>query len=132
MFNSRRGEAGIAKRNYDLEERFIDFAVLIIDLVEALPDRRAATHVGGQLLRSGTSPAPNYGEAQGAESRRDFVHKMKVVLKELKESRVWLKIIRKKSYLPPQSVEGALKECEELIRIVAKSISTASEGFDEH
>ena len=94
--------------------------------MEELPDNRAANHIGGQLIRSGTSPAPNYGEAQGAESRKDFVHKMKVVVKELKESRVWLKIIKRKKYVKLDSLNQVLKECEELIRIVAKSIITAS------
>ena len=67
----------------DLEERMIDFAVRIINVVEALPNTKVGNHIGGQLLRSGTSPAPNYGEAQSAESRRDFIHKMKIALKEL-------------------------------------------------
>jgi len=112
--------------NYDLEDRLIDFAVTIIDVVEELPTSRAANHIGGQLLRSGTSPAPNYGEAQGAESRKDFVHNMRVVLKELKESRAWLKIIKKKKYVKVDWLNQILQECEELIRIVAKSIVTAS------
>jgi len=80
---------------YDLEDRLIEFAVAIIKLTESLPRTRAGKHVGGQLLRSGTSPASNYGEAQGAESRSDFIHKMRLSLKELRETRVWLKIIEK-------------------------------------
>ena len=64
-------------RNFDLDERLIDFAVRIISVVEGLPDDRAGKHVAGQLIRSGTSPAPNYAEAQSAESRNDFIHKMR-------------------------------------------------------
>ena len=70
---------------HDLEERLIGFAVLIVEIVESMPDSRAANHLSGQLLRSGTSPALNYGEAQSGESRRDFIHKIKIVLKELRD-----------------------------------------------
>lgn len=113
-------------KEYDLEDRLINFAVSIIDIVEALPNTRAAKHIAGQLVRSGTSPAPNYGEAQSAESRKDFIHKMKISLKELRETRVWLRIILKKSLIkPPAQAESALSECQELIRIFAKSVLTA-------
>jgi four helix bundle protein len=78
---------------HDLEERLINFAVLIIEIVETMPNTRAANHLAGQLLRSGTSPALNYGEAQNGESCKDFIHKIKVVLKELRESYICLKII---------------------------------------
>ena len=80
-------------RGDDIEERLIDFAVRIIVVCEALPETQAARHIRGQLLRSGTSPAPNYGEARGAESAKDFVHKLRVVLKELNESRIWLTMV---------------------------------------
>ena len=80
-------------RGDDIEERLIDFAVRVIVVCEALPRTAVGRHIGGQLLRSGTSPAPNYGEARAAESGKDFVHKLKVVLKELNESRIWLKMI---------------------------------------
>ena len=80
-------------RIFDLEDRLIDFAVRIIRLAESLPKTKVGNHVSGQLIRCGTSPAPNYGEAQSAESRADFIHKMKVSLKELRETRVWLLII---------------------------------------
>ena len=83
------------KRTYDLEVRLIDFAVQIIEIVETLPKTRAGNHIAGQLVRSGTSPASNYGEAQSAESRNDFIHKMKIALKELRETHVWLRIIEK-------------------------------------
>ncbi len=82
------------KKKYDLEERLIDFAVDVIFFIESLPNTKAATHLGGQLLRSGTSPSLNYGEAKSAESKNDFLHKMKVCLKELRESynclRIWI------------------------------------------
>ena len=73
---------------FDLEDRLIDFAVRIIRTAEALPKTKVGKHISGQLIRSGTSPAPNYGEAQSAESRSDFIHKMKISLKELRETRV--------------------------------------------
>ena len=74
----------------ELEDRLIDFAVLVIPVVEALPDTRAGNHIAGQLVRSGTSPAPNYGEARSAELRKDFIHKMKISLKELRVTLVWI------------------------------------------
>ncbi len=114
-------------KNYDLEDRLIDFAIAMIAIAEALPNSRAGNHIGGQLVRSGTSPAPNYGEAQSAESRKDFIHKIKIVLKELRETRVWLRIIHRKAFIKNSDrVESGLSECEELIRIFAKSIMTAA------
>ncbi len=80
----------------ELESRLIDFAVQIIDVVETLPNTKAGNHIAGQLVRVGTASAPNYGEAQSAESRKDFLHKMKVALKELRESLVWMKIVERK------------------------------------
>ena len=113
-------------QEYDLEDRLIDFAIAIINIVEALPNTRAVNHIAGQLVRSGTSPAPNYGEAQSAESRKDFIHKMKIALKELRETWVWLRIVHRKSLVNPVAeVESGLSECQELIRIFAKSIVTA-------
>lgn len=84
---------------YDLEERLIDFAVIITDIVEALPNTRLGNYIAGQLVRSGISPSLNYGEAQSAESRNDFIHKMKIILKELRESMISLKIIERKAYI---------------------------------
>ena len=111
---------------YDLQERLISFAIGIILLVESLPNTKTANHVGGQVLRSGTSPAFNYGEAQSAESRNDFIHKMKVCLKELRETQVGLKIIyRLKIAKSQEEVERILKECSELVSIFVKSIGTA-------
>ncbi|MFO1484504.1 MAG: four helix bundle protein [Verrucomicrobiaceae bacterium] len=112
-------------KTYDLEERLIDFAVRVITVVEALPDTKAGRHIAGQLVRSGTSPAPNYGEAQSAESVDDFVHKLKVALKELRETNIWLKIIKKKPLCSPKKLESLTTECNELISIFVKSIQTA-------
>ncbi len=115
---------------YDLEERTIDYAVLILDVCELLPNNRGAIHLGNQLTRSGTAPALLYGEAQSAESRKDFIHKMKVGLKELRESNVCLRVIRKKKYLKDQDrLQQALNETKELISIFVKSIQTAQKNL---
>ncbi len=114
-------------KKYDLEERLIDFAASIVDLVEELPATRVGNHIAGQILRSGTSPAPNYGEAQSAESRRDFIHKMKLVLKELRETRVWILLLQKKSLVEsPETLQSMLDESNQLISIFVSSIATAS------
>jgi len=113
----------------DLEERLINFAVLIIEIVEAMPNTRAANHLAGQLLRSGTSPALNYGEAQSGESHKDFIHKIKVVLKELRESHICLKIIyRTKLYKSEEKIKLALNESNELIAIFVKRVETAQKN----
>lgn len=108
------------KRN--LEDRLINFSVLIINIVRDLPDDRVGNHLGGQLLRSGTSPSLNYGEALGAESRKDFVHKLGVVLKELRESLNCLKILQRIGYI---NDDKAINECNQLISIFVKSAKTA-------
>jgi len=112
----------------NLEKRLIDFAVLIIELIEVLPKTKAGSHVAGQLVRSGTSPAPNYGEAQSAESRKDFIHKMKIALKELRETSIWLKIIERKPLCDLGKVSKVLQECDELISIFVSSVKTAESG----
>ncbi|MCH7225247.1 four helix bundle protein [Haloferula sp. A504] len=120
------------ERGYDLEERLIDYSVRVIRLSEALPDSRAGRHVGGQMLRSGTSPAPNYGEAQAAESRKDFIHKLKIALKELRETNIWLKVIRKWEMVSPVSrIEPLIDETDELIAIIFASIRTAQNNQEE-
>ena len=114
------------EREYDLQDRFVDYAVRIIKLCEALPGTKAGRHVSSQILRSGTSPAPNYGEAQSAESRDDFVHKLKVALKELRETDIWLKlIVRAELIQPGEALDPLLRETDELISILFKSIDTA-------
>jgi four helix bundle protein len=111
---------------YDLESRLIDFSVQIIALVESMPSTKAANHLAGQVLRSGTSPALNYAEAQGGESKNDFIHKIKIVLKELRETQVCLKIIYKaKLYKSEDELKAILKEATELVAIFAKSAKTA-------
>ena len=116
-------------RKFDLEERLIGFAVLIIEITESLSNTRAGNHIAGQLVRSGTSPALHYGEAQSAESRNDFIHKLKVLLKELRESLVSLKIIKRASLTKKMDlVEKGTKECNELISIFVKSIETAKKN----
>ena len=111
-----------------LEERLIDFAVLIIGIVESLPNSKAGNHIANQLIRSGTSPAPNYGEAQSTESRKDFIHKMKISLKELRETLIWLKIIARKRMCEVDQVEAAITECNELVAIFVRSAKTADEN----
>jgi four helix bundle protein len=113
------------KREYDLENRLIDFAVKIINLAESLPKTRSGNHIAGQILRSGTSPAPDYGEAHSAESNQDFIHKMKICLKELRETRVWLIMINKTQLKPENETALLLKENIELVAIFAASIKTA-------
>ncbi len=115
-------------RTYNLDERLVEFAGLIIDIVEQLPKNRAGNHIAGQLLRSGTSPAPNYAEACAPESQRDFLHKMGICLKELRESYVWLRICQKKELLSTHKLQSILQECDELVRIFNKSIQTAKEN----
>ena len=119
-------------REHDLEDRLIRFAIVAMDVAETLPNTRSGNHVAGQLVRSGTSPAPNYAEAQGAESRKDFVHKLKLALKELQESRVWIRIIVHKPLLAElRDVREALSECDQLIRILSKSVATAQSAKPE-
>ena len=113
---------------YDLEDRLVDYACRMIDVVEALPKTRAGNYIASQLIKSCHSPAFNYGEAQGAESRDDFTHKLRVVLKELKECRIALKIIIKKQLIRPDKLQGIYQETEELIAIVGKSISMAEKN----
>jgi four helix bundle protein len=109
----------------ELEDRLVDFAVLVIGVVEALPSSKAGSHIGAQMIRSGTSPAPNYGEARSAESRKDFIHKMKIALKELRETMIWLKIIARKRLVDRSLVSSVITECDELLAIFIASTKTA-------
>ena len=109
----------------NLADRLLSFTVTIIKLVGELPNTIVGKHIGGQLLRSGTSPGSNYEESRGAESRADFIHKLGIVLKELKETRFWLRVIHRAEILPPYRVDSLIQECEELCAIIAKSILTA-------
>jgi four helix bundle protein len=112
-------------RPEELEERLIDFAVRVGKVVDALPTSRLGRHIAGQIVRSGTSPAPNYAEGCAAESRRDFVHKLSISLKELRETRIWLRIIRQADLLPAARLTDLLDETNQLCRIIASSIVTA-------
>ncbi len=115
---------------FDLEERLIEFAARIIRISESLPKSQIGKHIAGQLIRSGTSPAPNYGEAQSAESRPDFIHKMKVSLKELRETRVWLLMITKAKLIKPTSkLKPLIEENNQLISIFVTSIKTAQNNL---
>ncbi len=116
----------MAQSDYDLGERLLSFCVEVIRLTEVLPNSRAGNHIAGQLLRSGTSPYPNHGEAQAAESPKDFIHKMRVSLKELRETYRWLKLVQRVPLIePPDQASELIAECDELIRIFVASIRTA-------
>ena len=108
-----------------LSNRLLDFAVEVIKITDTLPNTVAGRHVGGQLIRAGTSSGSNYEEACGAESRSDFAHKMSIVLKELKETRFWLRLIRRTKMLDLKYTDLLMDECEQLCAIIAKSIITA-------
>lgn len=115
------------KDPFDLEDRLLEYSVGVIRLVESLPDTRAANHVGGQLLRCGTSPLFNHGEAQAAESAADFVHKLKICLKELRESKRALRLIRAVPLSDDTAeIDRLLAETLELIRIFFASLKTAA------
>ena len=109
----------------ELQERLIDFAVRIIKLCASLPKTPAGKHISGQVLRSGTSPAPNYGEARGAESHADFVHKYGIVLKELNETFIWLQVIERSELLKKELMTDIIEENKQLCRIFTASLKTA-------
>jgi four helix bundle protein len=113
------------KRKYDLEDRLIDFAVMVSEIIEMLPNTKLANNLGNQGTRSSTAPALIYGEVQSAESQRDFIHKVKILLKELRETKVCLKIILRKGFVEKQQIAPVLKENDELIAIFVKSVKTA-------
>jgi len=111
-----------------LSERMLSFAARVSKVVDALPDSRLGRHIAGQLVRSGTSPAPNYAEACGAESRRDFIHKLQICLKELRETKCWLRLILRAELMPEKMLHLLLDECDQLISIVVKSIVTTKQN----
>src|SRR5438045_4762396 len=115
-----------ANQTFDISERLIKFASLIIELCEILPPTFAGRHIAGQMIRSGTAPALHYGEAQGGESRGDFVHKMKVALKELRETFNALRIIKTMNWLPKEKLASLLDENNQLISIFVRSVETAT------
>lgn len=113
------------EKKYDLDERLIDFASDCIDVSESLPKTIAGNHIASQLVRSSTSPALHYGEAQSAESRNDFIHKMKVCLKELRETFNCIRLIKKKSWYIEAKLARLITENNELISIFVASLKTA-------
>jgi four helix bundle protein len=123
----RRGQESATGQVYDLEERLLNYAAEIIKFTEKLLSSRAGNHVAGQLLRSGTLPLSNHGEAEAAESHDDFVHKLKVCLKELRESLRWIRLVRKSQLLPEPQILPLEKENDELIRIFVASIRTSNQ-----
>jgi four helix bundle protein len=115
-----------SKRVYDLEDRLLEFASNIVQLTESLPNTRAGNHIAGQLLRCGTSALSNHGEVEASESRKDFLHKLRICLKELRETKRWLRLVGRINKLgTPANLTMCLNEIEELIRIFVASIRTA-------
>ena len=112
----------------ELSQRLIAFAARVGKVVDALPDTRMGRHVAGQLVRCGTSPAPNYEEAGAAESRADFAHKLSICLKELRESRCWIRLIIKTEKLTEPRMADLLDECNQLCNIIARSIVTTKQN----
>lgn len=115
----------------DLEDRLLEFSARVGKVVDALPETRLGRHIAGQFVRCGTSPAPNYAEACAAESRKDFVHKLGICLKELRESRSWIRLILKAELLPSGRLASLADECNQLVNIIAKSIVTAKARGDD-
>jgi four helix bundle protein len=129
--NVQRGEERATtahETTFDLEERLLEYAVRIIRLVDALPASPAGRHVANQLLRCGTSPLANHGEVQGAESRKDFIHKLGLCLKEIREARRWLRLVHRVPLVPPRKIDPLIAETESLIKIFAASIRTAKQN----
>ncbi|HMP07753.1 MAG TPA: four helix bundle protein [Lacipirellulaceae bacterium] len=109
----------------ELSNRLLDFAARIAKVVDSLPDTRLGRHIGGQMLRSGTSPVANYEEGCAAESKADFAHKLSICLKELRETNVWLRLIVRSELLPRERLAELIDESEQLGRIIGQSVATA-------
>ena len=109
----------------ELSDRLMDMSVRVGKVVDALPRTRLGRHVAGQLVRCGTASGPNYEESRSAESPRDFIHKLAISLKELRETRYWLRLISRADLLPEQRLNQLIEECSELTRILASSVATA-------
>jgi four helix bundle protein len=120
-----------AERDWDdISDRLLEFSVRVGKVVERLPDSRLGRHVAGQLIRCGTSPYPNYEEARAAESPADFIHKLRICLKELRESRSWLNVIARSQMIQEQSLVQLLDECEQLGNIIGSSVLTATRNSE--
>jgi four helix bundle protein len=125
-FSEAKQVTGIQRREFDLEERMLEFASVVIDVTEKLPNTRAGNHIANQFLRAGTSPYGNHGEAESAESAEDFIHKMKICLKELRETHRWARLVERKCWLANDRQMGlVLAEGDQLIRIFKASVRTA-------
>jgi len=123
----------MSERAFDLEDRLLDFAARIIRVSESMKPSPAGRHVGDQLLRSGTSPFANHGEAEGAESLNDFVHKLRICYKELRESRRWMRLAQRADLLDqPERLTPLLDEADELIQIFAASLRTAEKKREKN
>jgi four helix bundle protein len=123
----------MSERIFDLEDRLLDFAARIIRVSESMKPTPAGQHVGDQLLRSGTSPFANHGEAEGAESLNDFVHKLRICYKELRESRRWMRLAQRADLLDqPERLTPLLDEADELIRIFAAILRTAEKKREKN
>lgn len=120
------------QQTFNLQDRIINFSLLIMKIVEELPKSYTGQHFAKQLVRSGTSPAFQYGEAQAAESRKDFIHKLKIGQKELRETFVCLTIIKKHPLSKSEKIDIALKECDELIAIFHTSVNTAKKNLSKN
>ncbi len=114
-----------AARTYDLQDRLIGLAAEVTTLCEGLPASALGRHVGGQLVRSGTAPAALRAEARAAESRRDFIHKLRLCLKELRETMSWLQLLRRKGVGGQGAIEDLIAETDQLAAIVYTSVRTA-------
>jgi four helix bundle protein len=119
---------GSVMNEQEIAERLLDFGARIGVLVDNLPQTRLGNHVAGQLVRSGTSPIPNYEEGCGAESRKDFIHKLRLCLKELRESRGWLRLIERTKMHSPEKMKLIIDEAEQLCNIFGKSVFTARQN----
>ena len=119
---------GSGRRKYDLEERLLEFTAKIVRLADSLPNTKAGNHIAGQLLRCGTSPLANHGEVEAAESRKDFLHKLRICLKELRETWRWLRLMGRLELVEAADLRATLSEVEELIRIFAASVRTTEKN----
>lgn len=123
--NQQNEPSDMAGDSWDLSERLLDFSVRVGKVVDALPPTRLGRHVAMQLVRSGTSPGPNYEEGCAAESRADFIHKLSICLKEARESRFWIRLIVRSGLLPEKRMADLEDESTQLCKILAQSIVTA-------
>lgn len=119
--------------SFDLEERLIEYSVNIIAIANSIPYSKTGGYLSDQIMRSGISASLNYGEAQGGESRKDFVHKIKIVLKELRETNVGLKIIKNANISANYDIlNKLLEETDELISIFVTSVKTAEKNMNKN